>query len=788
MRRKTLLPVVGACLWSMLAAWSAPAPVPAVRNLALPAQGGTFVLFTSRAPTAQVGHLVDGRTNTAGWRSRDGYLPQDFVLAFEGDRVAEVEKLVLHPQSAHPRPTWPTNFVVAASRHSPLEGFEDVGEFTLEPQARRQEFKIGRPARFLKIRLTRNGGGPFTSLGEIEVWGRVRPPGPRAAGAAPATPAAPAAPGQQGEVPAMAAGADLMERESNNAPDQANPLPVGRVLGGAIDPGGETDWLRLEAGSVPTIATFTLAGRPNLRTSLELLDAAGQPWRRFDPGKVAAERAEFSWLIPPGDRLVRLTEPPVSMVLVWDTSDSMKQDLGKLQQAVEAYLASVRPSERLKLIRFSKDVEVITTNWLSDPRTLRQATAGKFKPINGTSCHDAIVKAISLLKDEAGNRAIILMTDGADTSSVLDHPGLWRQLEAARIRLYTIALGSGMKRYLPATGTVAGRVLDHAALAMNGRSFFTTNATELRQLYQTIAAEVQATSGYEVRVDLAEGHGRLALAATGEPLAMLAAPPQIELVLDCSGSMTLDAGGRPRMAVAKEALTRIIDELPDSIRVALRFYGHRIEDGKPGACEDTELVFPFGPVDKPRLRALVRDVQPVGTTPIAHTLRQLAGDFAGAAGDKVVVLVTDGKEECQGDPAEAVRSLQTAGVRFRLDIVGFALSERTPGDRKAKREMEAVATLGGGRFYDAKNAEGLNLALQATLAVPYEVRDAAGVTVARGLTGQGDLSVPEGIFTVLIQNGPSPITIPQVRIRSERTTRIALRKEGSEVGIQVQGP
>jgi hypothetical protein len=335
---------------------------------------------------------------------------------------------------------------------------------------------------------------------------------------------------------------------------------------------------------------------------------------------------------------------------------------------------------------------------------------------------------------------------------------------------------------------VAGRVLDHAALAMNGRSFFTTNAAELQQLYQTIAAEVRATSGYEIQATLAEGHGRLSLASTGEPLDALAAPPQIELVLDCSGSMTLDAGGRPRMAVAKEALTRIIDDLPDRVHVALRFYGHRIEDGKPGACEDSELVFPFGPVNKPHLCELVRNVQPVGTTPIAHALRQLAGDFAGATGDKVVVLVTDGKEECQGDPAAAVRELQTAGIRFRLDIVGFALGDRTAADRKLKQDMEALAGLGGGRFHDAKNAQALQPALQATLAVPYEVLDAAGVAVATGRTGLEELSVPEGVFTVRIRAGSSPITIPHVRIARDRLTRVSLRKEGSEVGVQVQGP
>jgi hypothetical protein len=299
---------------------------------------------------------------------------------------------------------------------------------------------------------------------------------------------------------------------------------------------------------------------------------------------------------------------------------------------------------------------------------------------------------------------------------------------------------------------------------------------------------MRATPGYEFKATLSQGHGTLGLTTSGEPLATIAAPPQIELILDCSGSMTLDAGGRSRMAVAKDALTRIIEELPDNVRVALRFYGHRIEDGKPGACEDSELVFHFAPVDKAKLLSLVRDVKPVGTTPIAYSLGQLAKDFAGVAGEKVVVLVTDGKEDCKGDPAAAVRALQAGGLKFRLDIVGFALSDRTTGDRKAKKDMEAVAALSGGRFYDAKNAQSLDLALQASLAVPYDVLDSAGETVASGMTGQGDLKVPEGIFTVSIRAGDAPISVPNVRIRRDRMTKVSLRKEGQEVGVQVQGP
>src|SRR6185503_17060852 len=124
------------------------------------------------------------------------------------------------------------------------------------------------------------------------------------------------------------------------------------------DPPGEEDRFKLRVpGSASNVVTFELSGRPNIRTSLNLLGADEKPLKHFDPAKVTAESVNFSWAVPPGDYTVQMTEPPVSMVLIWDTSESMRDSIGNLQKAVESYLDDVRPGDRLKLMRFSRDVE-----------------------------------------------------------------------------------------------------------------------------------------------------------------------------------------------------------------------------------------------------------------------------------------------------------------------------------------------------------------------------------------------------------------------------------------------
>jgi len=236
------------------------------------------------------------------------------------------------------------------------------------------------------------------------------------------------------------------------------------------------------------------------------------------------------------------------------------------------------------------------------------------------------------------------------------------------------------------------------------------------------------------------------------------------------------------MDVAKDVMAQVIAQLPDDARVALRFYGHRIREGRKGDCQDSELVVPFGRIDRPRLLARVRAVRALGTTPIAFTLRQVGRDFGSAPGEKLVVLVTDGKEECGGSPSSVVAELTARGLKVRLNIVGFALA-----DEAVKREMERVARITGGRFFDAKDAAALRQGIEQALAVPFDVLDAAGTPVGGGITGQ-PVRVPAGVYTVVVRAAGTPITVRDVRVSAGGFTKVALRKEGQEIGVQVIGP
>jgi len=226
------------------------------KNLASAALGGAIVRFSSQAASAA--QLIDGSVETEGWSTEEAGFPHDVVFAFLGDRVAQVDRIVLNPKAQHPA-TWVKTFTVSVSTETPLDGFQEVGQFTLAQEPRDQAFPIGKPARFVRLRILSNYGGPETSLGEVQLI----------EGAAPGYQSILVEPWTGSEAakgPVAAATTDEpeidVEREPNNTPDEAASMTFGRRVKGTIDPLGEQDHFRITVpGAGLQVLTLELAGR-----------------------------------------------------------------------------------------------------------------------------------------------------------------------------------------------------------------------------------------------------------------------------------------------------------------------------------------------------------------------------------------------------------------------------------------------------------------------------------------------------------------------------------------------
>ncbi len=152
--------------------------------------------------------------------------------------------------------------------------------------------------------------------------------------------------------------------------------------------------------------------------------------------------------------------------------------------------------------------------------------------------------------------------------------------------------------------------------------------------------------------------------------------------------------GETRIAVAQRATKGVAGFVPAQSQLSLRMYGAQSPASRKN-CEDTHLAVPFGAAsanaDAIATQASAAKAQ--GYTPIAFALEQAANDFPADAKERIIVLVSDGKETCKGDPLVAAKALAAKGIT--VHTVGFIV------DTAARGQLQAIARITGGTYFDA---------------------------------------------------------------------------------------
>jgi Ca-activated chloride channel family protein len=168
-------------------------------------------------------------------------------------------------------------------------------------------------------------------------------------------------------------------------------------------------------------------------------------------------------------------------------------------------------------------------------------------------------------------------------------------------------------------------------------------------------------------------------------------PTRILFLFDASQSMFAKWQSDTKFEVAKKLLSEIIDSLQriDNLELALRVYGHQ-KPYPPQDCDDTKLEIPFGRFNGYDIKRKLASLTPSGTTPIALSLEACGRDFPGRQGRNIIILITDGIEECNGDPCAVSAALQKQGIVLKPFVIGLGMN------KEFAREFECV-----GNYFDA---------------------------------------------------------------------------------------
>ena len=135
----------------------------------------------------------------------------------------------------------------------------------------------------------------------------------------------------------------------------------------------------------------------------------------------------------------------------------------------------------------------------------------------------------------------------------------------------------------------------------------------------------------------------------GQTTKKLKAPTltRIEFLFDASQSMYGQWQSGAKIDIAKSLMKKVLDSLRyvDNLELALRVYGHQ-KPYPPQDCDDSRLEVPFSKGNISTIQEVLKNLIPKGTTPIAKSLELCGNDFPQSPSRNIVILVTDGIEEC----------------------------------------------------------------------------------------------------------------------------------------------
>ncbi|MGB0661003.1 MAG: vWA domain-containing protein [Mangrovicoccus sp.] len=197
------------------------------------------------------------------------------------------------------------------------------------------------------------------------------------------------------------------------------------------------------------------------------------------------------------------------------------------------------------------------------------------------------------------------------------------------------------------------------------------------------------------------------------------------IVFDGSGSMSemgFNQLDEPRIFEARRALRQVMPRVEKFRQIGLITYGPSRGD----ICEGVELRFtPRKDAAWPVITT-IDGLQPEGETPLTEAVRQAAEVLTARAANGVVVLVTDGKETCDGAPCQLAAHLAADWPGLRVHVIGFKVrGDRFDWDAQgvndytdAQSPARCLAEATGGEYVSAETVEQLIAALQVTLGCP----------------------------------------------------------------------
>lgn len=222
------------------------------------------------------------------------------------------------------------------------------------------------------------------------------------------------------------------------------------------------------------------------------------PRGQFVGGLSSSDFAVFEEGVQQDISFFAVVPAPIDLALMLDTSASMTDKIATVQQAAINFTSVVRPGDRISVVEIKDAVKIIHP-LDENVQSARQAI-GATVPRGNTSLYNGLYMILKELmklgetENEIRRQAIVLFTDGEDTTSLVTFDDVMELAKHAGVAVYTINLRTSL-----ATSTFytrsrsqaeSGFAMRSLAQETGARAFFPTSLGELGGVYGMIADEL----------------------------------------------------------------------------------------------------------------------------------------------------------------------------------------------------------------------------------------------------------------------------------------------------------
>jgi len=175
---------------------------------------------------------------------------------------------------------------------------------------------------------------------------------------------------------------------------------------------------------------------------------------------------------------------PLSVVLVLDSSGSMRHNMHFLQEAARTFVGKLEDVDSALVVSFNESIKG-SAEFTGDTERLDQFVEA-LEAWGGTSLYDAIHYGLQRVRGQAGRKAIIVFTDGADTTSTMKEQEVVDFARSVEATVYCIAFRgeSGLLARSPRG------FLRHISEETGGAYFFPDKIGELIKIFSGISDEL----------------------------------------------------------------------------------------------------------------------------------------------------------------------------------------------------------------------------------------------------------------------------------------------------------